>query len=234
MGKFGESDQTSEELVIADVDGDVIARIPADAREQMQYLYSRLEVHRGGVPFSLGITSSIGDEGVTFVSQALAAVLSEDVGRRICLVRTNWWSDSDEIDRTNLGLADLLRGSVTVDEVLMPTRFPRLAILPSGAVPVLQRALLAKTDALAAVLEPLRDQFDHVVLDLPAIAETAASLTLGAAAESTLLVVRQRTTQIDQVERAVDDLRHTNLLGIVMNDNHVSLPMMFQRRLLDA
>jgi Mrp family chromosome partitioning ATPase len=234
MVKILGSKNSDEELVIASVEGDVFSRVPFEVREQMQYLFSRLEVHNGGVPFSLGITSSMSGEGVSFISQALAAVLSEDLGHRTCLVRTNWWSEGDALDTTNLGLAGVLRGTATIDDVLLQTRFPRLSIMPSGALPAFQRALFAKTDAVANVLDQLRGQFDHVLLDLPANSTTPASLILGAAADATLLVVRQRTTQIDQVEHATDDLRNANLLGIVINDNQVSLPSVFQRRLLDA
>ena len=223
-----------DELVIARSAGDVVARIPPETREQMQYVFSRLELHGAGLPFSVGITSSMAGEGVSFVGRALAAVLSEDVGRRICLVRANWWSEGEEIDTVNPGLSGLLGGTATLDEVLVPTRYPRLTILPSGQVPTYARSPLAKTEPMIDVLDRLRSRFDHVLVDLPAIETTAGSLTLCAATDGVIVVVRQRTTTIDQVERSVDDLRHTTVLGVVLNDNHVALPAMLQRRLLDA
>ena len=69
---------------------------------------------------------------------------------------------------------------------------------------------------------------------VPAIATSAAARAFGAATDATLLVTRQRMTRIDQVERAVADLRHTSRLGIILNDSHVHMPKMLQRRLLDA
>lgn len=234
MASLRDSDRESGELVVATDGGTVVCRVPAASRQQMQYLYSRLEVHSGGVPSSIGVTSSISGEGVTFIANALAAVLAEDVGRRTCIVRANWSSGDEDIDGANPGLAGVLRGEINVDSAIIPTRYSALSIMASGKVPALHRSLLAKTEGMAVVIERLRDRYDHVLLDLPALSESAAALTLGAAAEASLLVVRQHTTQIDQVERAVADLRHTSLLGVVMNDNHVSLPNVLQRRLLDA
>lgn len=234
MASFRDSDRESGELVVATDEGTVVCRVPAASRQQMQYLYSRLEVHSGGVPFSIGVTSSISGEGVSFVTNALGAVLAEDVGRRTCVVRANWWSGDEAVDGANGGLAGVLRGEINVETAIVPTRYAALSIMASGEVPALHRALLSKTEGMTAVLARLRDRFDHVLLDLPALSESASALTLGAAADASLLVVRQQTTQIDQVERAVDDLRHTSLLGVVMNDNHVALPKALQRRLLDA
>ena len=234
MAKLLGSHKPDGELVIAGADGDVIARIPNETREQMQYVYSRLELHGDGLPFCVGITSSMAGEGVSFVSRALAAVLSEDVGRRVCLIRANWWSEGEEIDTVNPGLSGLLGGTATLDEVLLPTRYPRLTILPSGQVPTFARSPLTKTEPMAEAVDHLRHRFDHVLVDLPAIETTAGSLTLCAATDGVIVVVRQRTTTIDQVERSVEDLRHTTVLGIVLNDNHVALPAMLQRRLLDA
>lgn len=232
MLKFRDRSHVGQELVIGTEGGVALARIPPGIRQQIQYLWTRLLVHDGEVPHSVGVTSQLSGEGVSFTSRALAAVVGRT--RRTCLVEANWWGTGVPLPDPNPGLAGVLQGSSQIDDVLVQTNHPGLAILPSGELPASGRAVVSNTEAMSALLEELRHRFEHVVIDLPAITTSATALSFAATAESSLLVVRQRVTRIDQVESATSDLRHTRLLGVVLNDNRVSMPRFLQRRLLDA
>jgi Mrp family chromosome partitioning ATPase len=186
------------------------------------------------VPNSVAVTSAISGEGVTFMSHALAAVLSEDLGSRTCLVGANWWSVENELPDSYPGLAGLFRDGIEIDDVLIETRYERLTVIGSGTLPDPQRTMLSTTERMTALLAELRARFDHVILDLPATTTSTSALTFAAAADASLLVARQRMTRIDQVESAVADMRHTRLLGVVLNDNLLYMPRALQRRLLDA
>lgn len=232
MPKWWVSSPLAAELVIATAGGEPVGRVPGDVRVQMQYLCTRMDIHEGGIPRSLAITSSTSGEGVTFVSRALAATLSEDLGRRTCLVGANWWDDDQGGNLA--GLAEVVRDGWALADVLISTRSDRLHLLEPGNVERHQRARLATSNSLDPVLRALEAEFDHVLIDLPALSTSAAALTFAAAADATLLVARQRMTRVDQVERAVADLRHTRLLGVVLNDHELAIPVALQQRLLEV
>ena len=221
--------QTSE-IIVKSADGTALVRIPPQLRQQMQYLWTRLEVHDGDVPRSVGLTSQISGEGVSFISRALAAVLARH--GRTCLVEANWWGDGLPLSDASEGLAGVLQGSSDLDDVLVATNHPGLWIVPAGDMAVSGGAVASNTEGVGEVLERLHQRFEYTVLDLPAISTSANSLSIAAAADASLLVVRQRVTRLDQVESAVHDLRHTRLLGVVLNCSRISMPKFLQRHLL--
>lgn len=229
------SDSTDAGIVIRAADGRPLARVPEPIRQELQYLWTRLEVHDGDVPRSVALTSNLSGEGVSFVARALAAVLARQ--GRTCLIDANWWGERLPIEEegeehTNSGLAGLLQGSDDLDEVLVPTDHPELWILPAGELNVSPSLVVSSADAMGSVLDQLHERFQYTVLDLPAIATSSTALSFAAAADASLLVVRQRVARVDQVQSAVNDLRHTRLLGVVLNDDHISMPKFLQRRLL--
>lgn len=219
------------ETVVRQADGTVLARVPWRIREDVRYLWTRLQVHGGDLPHSIGITSHLSGEGVTFTSMALATVLART--GETCLVEANWWGATAQ-ENDAAGLVDVLRGSAAVSESVFKTNQTGLSILPAGNLLASGQAVMANTEAMKAVLEELHKEFVYVIVDLPAISTSATALSFAAATDASILVARQRVTRVDQVESAVEDLRHTRLLGVVLNGNRVSMPKFVQRRLLDA
>lgn len=219
------------EMVIASSQGVPLARIPGSIREQVRYLWTRLQVQGSDVPNSIAVTSQISGEGVSFTCRALAAVLGR--ARPTCIVEANWWSEGIPARVDNPGLAGLLGNTCTIADVLVPTSHPGLSIVPAGELTEAGQAVMASSVALRDVIEQLHAAgFAYVVLDLPAITTSATALSFAAAAEASILVVRQRVTHIDQAVQAAEDLRHTRLLGIILNGNQLSMPRFLQRRLL--
>ena len=211
-----------------------MAVVPAAVREQLQFLCSRLDHHDQGVPSSIAVTSALSGEGVTFISRALAGVLSEDVGRRTCLVSANWWSTDATQSTDGDGLAGVIRDDRPVEDVLIKTKSDCLSLIESGSLPEVERMALSTTRAMSVVMAELRPLFDHVVIDLPATSTSTAAMNFAAAADASLLVARQQMVRADQVQVAASDLQHTRLLGVVLNDFHLSMPKAVQRRLIDA
>jgi Mrp family chromosome partitioning ATPase len=182
------------------------------------------------VPRSIGITSQLAGEGVSFTSRALAVVLAR--AGETCLLESNWWNPVVRVGPENPGLAGLLQGRGTLPEVIIPTNHSGLSIVPAGDLTESGQAVMANTAAMRTILDSLHTRFEFVVVDLPAILTSATALSFAAATEASILVVRQRVTRVDQVESAIRDLRHTNLLGVVFNANKVAMPGFLQRRLV--
>jgi Mrp family chromosome partitioning ATPase len=198
----------------------------------MHDLMTRKLVHGGDMPRSIGVTSQLSGEGVSFTSLALAAALARM--RHTCLVEANWWGTGVRLPEPNPGLAGLLQRAAGFGDVAVATNHSGLSIIPAGELAAPDRDLVAAAGLLPSLLTAMQHRFDHVIVDLPAITTSSNALTFARAVDSALLVVRQGATRADQVERALDDLRHTDLLGIVLNASHLSMPGFLQRRLLEV
>ncbi len=232
MARRKKNEQQPGEVIIGTADGEALARVPASIREEVRYLWTRLQVHGGELPHSIGVTSRNRREGVSFTSRALAAVLART--GETCLVEANWWGDRLPLEDRSPGLAGLLAGNCNLAEALVQTNHPGLTILPAGDLVEIGQSVMANTESMRSIISGLEATFTYVVLDLPAINASAVALSFASAAEGVLLVARQRSTRIDHIESAVEDLRHTNLLGVVVNAHRISMPKFLQSRLIEA
>ena len=122
------------------------------------------------------------------------------------------------------GLAAVLLGNATLDEALVQTALPNLMLLPAGDLPPNQRPAIARHDTLKACIKQLSRRFDHILLDVPAILGTSDAIALASLSTACCVVVRQGVTPISYVRRALDDVKHLSILGVVLNQARMSLP----------
>jgi Mrp family chromosome partitioning ATPase len=224
-------------LELYDQYGELLHVAPRVVTESLRYLVVRTRTSEGGeLPQRIGVTSAISGEGVSFVARSLALVLAHDAGKRVCLLDLNWWSEETWPggDPNLAGIADVIRGAVPLRDALIETDHPMLEILPRGATRSSERPVLANHDLLPRILDVLTAEFEHVVVDLPAIHATSESLTLANACENIGLVVAHGVTPISQVREAVEELDGTNLLGVVINRASTKVPGFIRRRLPGA
>jgi Mrp family chromosome partitioning ATPase len=221
-------------LAITDESGNMLFRASAPVASAVRYLLARIQLNdAAGLPHRLAVTAALRGEGTTFVSRAIAAVIAHDLNRRCCLVDLNWGNPTsyESASRDTSGIADVVNSGLTLDDVLITTAEPNLMIMPAGIVSVAQRPVLAKSDRLAEVIDELAEQFDHIVLDLPAVLATSDSLALALLCDACALVVHQGVTTEDQVLDAFDELRGVVSLGIILNRHSTHIPK-FLRRLV--
>lgn len=224
--------RSSTDMVIGTTGGEPLVRVPAEAVERALYLWTRLQVHQRELPRSVGITAYLGGEGVSFTARALAVALAEV--RHTCILEANWWGDGLLPTVEPPGVAGLLDGTATLDDVVVGTNFPGLSILPAGPLAGVGHGVGGPEQRMRSLLSSLQHRFDHVILDLPALTSSPLALVFAGAAEASLLVVRQRVSNTDNVCNAIEDLRHANFLGVVLNGNQSSIPTSLRRRLLDS
>jgi Mrp family chromosome partitioning ATPase len=91
--------------------------------------------------------------------------------------------------------------------------------------------VLAKSEALAGIVDELAEHFDHLVLDLPAVLATSDTLALAMLCDAYALVVHQGVTTQDQVLDAFDELRGVVNLGIILNRQATRIPKIVRRLL---
>jgi len=122
------------------------------------------------------------------------------------------------------GLASVLMDNATLDEALIQTALPNLMLLPAGSLSPAQRPAMARHDTLKACIKQLSRRFDHILLDVPAILATSDAIALASLGTACCVVIRQGVTPVSHVRRAIDDVKHLSMLGVVLNQARMSLP----------
>ncbi len=209
--------------------------IPGELAEALRAIVNRYELRTGdSLPNSLAVTSSLTGEGVTTVSQSIATMIAQEMGRFVCWVDCSWLS-AGAVGRSVDGRPDLLE--ILADNSLVHSAFqvspdlPELMSLAPGPVPEAKRNLIVRSPAFEQLLKMLAQEFDHVVLDVPPVLENANGLALLRQADASLFVVRHRSTTLSQVQQAIDATQPTPNIGVVLNRYRTSIPARLRRLL---
>ena len=168
---------------------------------------------------SLIVTSTAPKEGKTCVATNLALALAQS-GLRVLLV------DADmrraRVHRhlclePTAGLAGVLAGLATLDQVLLTMPGTSLTVLPAGPHPPNPPELLSSA-RYGELLKALRTRFDWIVIDTPPIMAVADAALLAREATGVLFVVGSEMIAGETVREAVDALSHgAVVLGAVLN-----------------
>jgi protein-tyrosine kinase len=221
-------------VAIVDTEGEPLHVAPPKVATSIRYLLARLQLNDvTGLPVRLALTSSVRGEGVSYVARTLAAVVAHDLERSVCVVELNWWTSHAPAEpRPDArGLADVVDGRATLDDVLVATNDPGLWIAPAGDVAIPHRPVVAKNPALDRLVDDLARLFDHLVLELPPVLVTSDALTLARLCDAYALVVKQGVTSEHQVQQAVHELSGAVSLGIVLNRASSRIPARIARLL---
>lgn len=116
-----------------------------------------------------------------------------------------------------VGLSSVLRQVATLEEAILPSRVDNLMLMPAGpAVPAGAELL---STGLSSVLEPLKSEFDYIMIDCPALLGFADALAVALVVDGVLVVARAGKTPRDEVRATVQQLRRirANILGLILN-----------------
>lgn len=207
-------------------DSQSIYRFPTTMEQPLRHMVTRLSRDQQ-LPPKLAMVAALRHEGVSLISLALAAIMAHDLSRTICLVDLNWWWPNafmQSLTPNSSGIALLLRRESQWDQALVRTTLPNLAILPAGHLLPEQRSVVARSTALKNLLEELSLRVDHLILDIPAILTTSDAIPLASLGDACCPVVQQGVSSRSMVGRAVDEVRHMPLVGVVMNRVRVTTP----------
>lgn len=217
--------ETRAPLILPMPDGSPLVEFPVEAIESVRRLVARVG-REGLFPERLALVSTLRQEGTTFISRALAATLAHDLGATVCAVELNWWWPSDwgTAVSPQHSLAAVLSGNASLDEAVLHTGWPNLAVLPAGHIAPAKRSMLAHSSILREVISELDARFDHLILDIPAILATNDAMPLASLASTCCLVINQGITSIENAKSALDDIGHLDVLGVVMNKVELATP----------
>ncbi len=182
----------------------------------------------GAPPKVIMITSALPQEGKTTTSINCAVVLAQK-GIRVLLVDADLRRPS--IHKTlgmgpRSGLSNVLTGSATLQQAISRSPvLPNLDILPAGTPPPNPAELLASTN-MRDVLEELRGQYDHIVVDTPPSLSVTDAVVLSPRADAIVLVIRSGQTTKQALRRSRDILMQVNakVSGVLLNAVDLSSP----------
>lgn len=171
-------------------------------------------------PKSIMVTSSVPGEGKTTTAANFAVTLA-DLGKRVVLVDT-------DLRRPNVhhvmkmprekGLADVLRGQASLEEVIRPTPVENLWMISSGRVPPNPSELIG-SETMTKIMEELDARFDIVVCDAPSTLVVTDPVVMATRVDTILLVVAANNARRETIQRAVKVLETANtpIAGVVLN-----------------
>ena len=182
----------------------------------------------GAPPRVILITSAMPQEGKTTTSINSAIVLAQK-GTRVLLI------DAD-LRRPGIhkalgmgprsGLSNVLTGSADVQQTITRSQVvPSLFVLPAGTPPPNPAELLASAN-MRDLIDSLRHDYDHIVIDTPPTLSVTDAVVLSTRADSVVLVIRSGKTTKQALRRARELLVRVNarVTGVLLNAVDLSSP----------
>jgi Mrp family chromosome partitioning ATPase len=217
------NDLVEEMIEMRTIDGQIIAKFPTLVVNQLRHMVTRLK-YTNDLPDQISIVSSVQGEGITYITWALASIIANDLQATVCTVELNWWHPSNQFSSVNTHIAAVLDSEITLDEAILKTKDPHFDFILAGFLEPKKRAIYARRDDLKVLIEQLKERYDFVILDVPAILSTSASIPLASLSDHCCMVIRQGVTQIDTVQMALEDISHLSVLGVILNQVDVKTP----------
>jgi tyrosine-protein kinase Etk/Wzc len=186
---------------------------------RMKLFYLHQEKESGRVTL---ITSSIPNEGKSFISVNLSTVLAFAFKKTVVLeldLRKPKISESFKLSRYHRGISDYLNGKATKSEIIRPSgTVENLDVISSGSIVNNPSELLEKKE-LKNLIEQLRLEYDDIIIDSPPVHLVPDATVLSRIADTTLYVVRQGITEkveLNYINELIDQ-RQLQQINIVFN-----------------
>jgi protein-tyrosine kinase len=195
------------------------AKAEANLVEQYRRLAATLHhAQRQSGDRTVMIASAVEAEGKTLTATNLALTLSHSYQRRVLLIdadlRRPAIHDLFQLDN-RIGLGDILR-KASVGRLPVHKVSPTLWVMTAGRpVPDPMSGLVSET--MKQILTEAVEQFDWVVVDTPPVALLPDANLLAAMIDLALIVVRANSTPYPLVQRAIEAIGTSRVLGVVLN-----------------
>jgi len=166
------------------------------------------------------LTSAKRGEGKSTVSGNLAVTIAQS-GREVVIVDCDLRLPTVHklFDLPNKrGLTNILAGEVTLEDTIQGSNFPRVQIITSGPLPPNPTELLG-SQRMIDLIDLLKEKFDFVILDTPALLSVTDAAVLAPAVDNVILVVAQGQTQRGDVQAVRQQLSNVRVksMEVVVN-----------------
>lgn len=164
------------------------------------------------------VTSTIPEEGKSLVSANLAGVLARRK-QKVLLIEGDMRRPTlaQQFGLGKLaGLAEWLQSGLQTPSNIYKLGGPGFWLMPAGHPPANSLELM-QSGRLSKLMGQLAGMFDWMVVDSPPILPLADTTVWARLTDGILLVAREGTTQKAALQRGLEVLKKSDLLGIVMN-----------------
>ena len=210
-------------ITVRDGDDSLAAELFRTLRTNVQFLQSS----NSQSPVLL-VTSSINNEGKTYVSSNLAASFAL-LGKKVVLVDLDMRRPklATVLELPSQGcLTNYLKDSaLSLKDVIIPSAIANLDVIPAGSIPSNPSELL-QNEKLDELFANLRKQYDYIVVDSASLAVVSDTYMLGRLADLTICVTRTKTTTFDMLEllnKTYNQNRLPNMVAILNGVDTVHL-----------
>lgn len=166
-------------------------------------------------------TSYMGKEGKSFVAWNTACAMAA-IGKKCLYINANlrekMSTDIYEAEGLNNTLAAYLKGECKKAELVYATDRPNLYIIESGA-PCAEATELLDTELYRALIKGLKEEYDYIIIDTPALGEVSDALVVGKEADGVVIVMEKGMVPYEQAQKMKKQLERNNckVLGVVLN-----------------
>lgn len=189
-------------------------------REALRKLRTNLQfVDPDNPPRVIVVTSSRMSEGKSSIATNLARVLAAS-GEKVLLIDADLRRPMVGTifeQNAEVGLSQLITGSVTFDDVVQKTEYPNMYTVTAGQIPPNPSELLGSR-RMRDLLAELRQRY-FVILDAPPLLPVTDAALLLPSTDGALLVVEAGKTRKEQLAQSVRNIKAVNghVLGAVVN-----------------
>ncbi len=192
------------------------------AAEKFRFLGVRLRQIRQNRPLKkVLITSSIPQEGKSMVAANLACTLARRPQQKILLLegdlRRPTLSEMFGLGKLP-GLCDWLQAEPSPMRSIYRLEGPGLWFLPAGSSPKNPLELM-QSGRLATLMEQLTAWFDWIVIDSPPVLPLGDTSIWMRQADGVLLVTRQGATKKQELQRGLEAIEQSKLIGALLNSS---------------
>lgn len=202
------------------------------AAEKFRFLGVRLRQLQQNRPLKkVLVTSTIPEEGKSLVSANLAGALARRK-QRVLLIEGDLRRPvlAQQLGLGRLaGLGEWLQGDGQTLANIYQLPDLGLWIMPAGDPPPNPLELM-QSGRLSSLMQRVQEMFDWIVIDSPPLLPLADTTVWGRLSDGMLLVARVGTTSRIQLQRGLELIKKSDLLGVVLNGSeHPNIGNYYQR-----
>ena len=238
MASFGEFQHQFSENVLGQIPkektkGRVTLLQPDDARHVFAESYRNIRSSiffmpcEGPRPKTFLVTSSVPNEGKSTISSNLAITMALSGARTLLIdgdLRRGALREAFGVS-SKIGFSEVLKQEVNWRDVVVPTSYPSLFLLPRGQTlgQPSEHLLRESTDQL---LKEMYSHYDYIIIDSSPVLAADDSTSLAPKIDATLFVVRLSYTSARLIRKSLELLynRQVNVPGVILNYVDTSLP----------
>ncbi len=170
---------------------------------------------------TLAISSPGQGEGKTLTAINLAISMAMEIDQSVLLVDLDLRKPS--IARyfnceATAGLSDYLLRDIPLQHILFNPRIDRLVVLP-GSKQIYNSSEMLSSPKMIQLIEEIKARYSRriIIFDLPPVLLTDDALAFSPYVDAMLLVVEDGKTKKNELNRAANLLKSSNMLGVIVN-----------------